>query len=143
MDRVTKLVTALAVAIIPLATAHAFTKCQRGNKVLYTQEWDCPSGYHAVTAAAGTVSTVSKSDAVRQQEKNFLASRAVTPSITAPELSTATYGQASSQSGLCSGLAEQASAIEASMRQPNASPWQDSLRQQHRTIRDQQYRLGC
>ncbi|MWL91346.1 hypothetical protein [Cupriavidus sp. SW-Y-13] len=143
MRRVTIQLAVLAIAIAPLATANAYTKCQRGNKVLYTQELHCPTGHTAVaTAVSGTVSTVGKSDAIRKQEQDFLVSRATNAPATAHIVSSTAPVQAS-YGPACEALTEQARAIEASMRRPGDAQWHDSLRQQHRSVRDQQHRLGC
>jgi hypothetical protein len=94
--------------------------------------------------AVGTVSTIGKSEGVRRQEQEFLDARASTARSAPPNaIATTTSVQAQPQAAACEALADQARAVEAAMRRPNPSSWQDNLRQQHRVIRDQQYRMGC
>ncbi|WP_423194748.1 hypothetical protein [Cupriavidus sp. H18C2] len=135
----------LALLLSQAAMVQAFTKCQRPGKVLYTQDLHCPNGFALVpTAAGGTVSTVGKSDSVRQQEHAFLASRSAHISMASPSSVTITNSVAvPPQAAVCEALAEQARTVEASMRRHNPPQWQDTLHQQYRSLRDQQYRLGC
>ena len=145
MGRVTSRLAALAMIGASVGTAHAFTKCQRASRVLYTQDLHCPTGYSPVASpAVGTLSTIGKSEGVRRQEQEYLEARANTSRAGAQNsIATATSVQTQPQAAACDALAEQARAVEASMRRPNPSSWQDNLRQQHRGIRDQQYRMGC
>ncbi|WP_423194712.1 hypothetical protein [Cupriavidus sp. H18C2] len=144
MGRVTICLAALAMIGASLGTAHAFTKCQRASRVLYTQDLYCPTGYSPIASTAvGTVSTIGKSEGVRRQEQEYLEARASTSRAGAQNATATTSAQAQPQAVACDALAEQARAVEASMRRPNPSSWQDNLRQQHRVIRDQQYRTGC
>ena len=125
--------------------SQAFTKCQRGGKTLYTQDAHCPAGHTPVSpVAVGTVSTIGKSESVRLQERDFLAARAGSPAPNSAGAVTTDSIQASPPAAAaCQALADQAREIEASMRRPSGTQWQDGLRQQHRSVRDQQYRLGC
>ncbi|MWL91292.1 hypothetical protein [Cupriavidus sp. SW-Y-13] len=145
MGRVTSSLAALAIIAAALGTANAFTKCQRAGRVLYTQDLYCPTGFASVASTAiGTVSTIGKSEGVRRQEQEFLDARASTArSASQNSIAATTPVQAQSQAAVCDALADQARTVEASMRRPNPSSWQDNLRQQHRGIRDQQYRMGC
>ncbi|AZG17117.1 hypothetical protein [Cupriavidus pauculus] len=144
MGRVTICLAALAMIGALLGTAHAFTKCQRASRVLYTQDLYCPTGYSPIASTAvGTVSTIGKSEGVHRQEQEYLEARASTSRAGTQNATATTSVQAQPQAAACDALAEQARAVEASMRRPNPSSWQDNLRQQHRGIRDQQYRMGC
>jgi len=145
MGRVASRLAVLALIGASVGTAQAFTKCQRGSRVLYTQDLYCPTGFApAASPAVGTVSTIGKSEGVRRLEQEFLDARASTARSAPPNaIATTTSVQAQPQAAACEALADQARAVEAAMRRPNPSSWQDNLRQQHRVIRDQQYRMGC
>ncbi|MWL91979.1 hypothetical protein GA566_31850 [Cupriavidus sp. SW-Y-13] len=145
MGRVISRLAALALIGASVGTAHAFTKCQRASRVLYTQDLYCPTGFTPVASpAVGTVSTIGKSEGVRRQEQEFLDARASTARSAPPNaIAMTTSVQNQPQAAACDALADQARAVEAAMRRPNSVSWLDNLRQQHRGIRDQQYRMGC
>lgn len=135
----------LAAGIAGFAPAsQAFTKCQRGGKTLYTQDAHCPAGHTPVSpAAVGTVSTIGKSETIRLQERDFLAARAGGATPNSGAVTTDSVQASPPAAAACQALADQAREIEASMRRPNGTQWQDGRRQKHRSVRDQQYRMGC
>lgn len=106
-----------------------------------------PAGYTEITTApAGTVSTIGKSAHVIQQEDEFLQRRAAESSRYQSQVAQAQVAEAQQQvqnASLCASLASQARSLEAAMRQPNGPQWLDNLKQQHRDVRDQQYRNRC
>ncbi|WP_133303114.1 hypothetical protein [Cupriavidus lacunae] len=51
--------------------------------------------------------------------------------------------QQARNASLCSSLASHVRPLESAMRQQNGPQWLDNLKQQHRSVRDLQYRNGC
>lgn len=135
---------ALAIACTPLAHA---AKCRSGKSILYTQDRYCPNGYTDITSPmGGTVSTVGKSENVRKAEQEYLAMRAADERQFQNQQAQlqAQYAQQQSQlRGQCATIEAQIRANENQQRQINAWQQMDQLKQSHRGLRDQQYRLGC
>lgn len=135
---------ALAIACMPLSHA---AKCRCAKSILYTQERYCPSGYTDITSSmAGTVSTVGKSENVRKAEQEYLAMRAADERQFQNQQAQlqAQYAQEQRQlHGQCVTIEAQIRANENQQRQINAWQQMDQLKQSHRGLRDQQYRLGC
>ncbi len=140
--------TLVAVAILAMTPALSYgAKCRGGKSTLYTQDEFCPPGYTNITnPTGGNVSTIGKSDNVKRQEQEFLQQRA-------QDQQTYQAQQAQEQRqilaadndhrSLCNALSERARSIEIQMRQINAWQWMDSLKRQHRDVRDEQYRQRC
>jgi len=128
-----------------MASSSYATKCRNGKSILYTQDRYCPAGYTDITGAqGGTVSIVGKSAQVKEQESEFLQRRAIENGQYHAQMAHAQVSEAQQQaSALCASLASQAKSLEAAMRQPNGPQWLDNLKQQHRNVRDQQYRNRC
>ena len=136
-----------AAATIMLASNAYALKCQSGKKVLYTDAPSCPTKYTPSTSdSTGNVSTIGKSDEIREQEDEFLRQRENENQQYRAQVEQAqrqSYQQESRSSSQCAALAEQALALESAMRQPNSAQWLDYLKQQHRTVRNEQFRLKC
>ncbi|WP_454763098.1 hypothetical protein [Cupriavidus campinensis] len=137
------IVTALAVC----ATNAQAVKCESGKKTLYTDAQTCPAGYSFSTKyGTGTVSSIGKSERVRQQENEFLRRREAENSqyqTQAAQTQAQAAQQIANNAGLCTSLSDQARSLESAMRQPNSAQTLDYLKQQHRTVRDQMYRNKC
>lgn len=137
---------AIALAIACTPTAHA-AKCRSGKSILYTQDWYCPSGYTDISSPmGGTVSTMGKSENVRKAEQDYLGMRAAEEKQFQNQQAQlqAQYAQEQNQlRGQCSAIDAHIRANENQQRQLNAWQQIDQLKQNHRALRDQQYRLGC
>ncbi|WP_354676798.1 hypothetical protein [Cupriavidus plantarum] len=139
----------LAAMLLAAGSVHAATKCRNSTVILYTQEAVCPAGYTLVTGdVSGNVSVIGKSPEILAQEnatrerrqteqerRRIEESTAVTTEIATAWSSSVSDGK----SALCSGLADEATRLEAQMRQ-NSTDW---LRERHREVRNQQYRNRC
>lgn len=98
------------------------------------------------TAFAGTVSSVGKEANVIQMEQEFLRSRELQKQQEQAQLDqqyAAYYQQQNQLQGQCAALESQIRANEIQQRQINAWQMMEQLKQAHRALRDQQYRLGC
>ncbi|WP_427309057.1 hypothetical protein [Cupriavidus sp. H39] len=130
-----------------MTTPSYATKCRNGKSILYTQDRYCPAGYIDITGASGgTVSIVGRSAHVKEQENELLQRRATENGPYQMQMAQAQVAEEQQQahnSALCTSLASQAKSLEAAMRQPNGPQWLDNLKQQHRNVRDQQYRNKC
>ncbi|WP_423200796.1 hypothetical protein DFLDMN_006263 (plasmid) [Cupriavidus sp. H19C3] len=138
----------LAAMLLAAGSVHAATKCRNSKLILYTQEAVCPEGYTLVSAdVSGNVSIIGKSPEILAQESAARDRRQAEEerrreesNVTATE--TVTVWNSSSSDGksvLCSGLADEATRLEAQMRR-NSTDW---LRERHREVRNQQYRNRC
>lgn len=138
------LAIALAIACTPFAQA---AKCRSGKSILYTQDRYCPSGYTDITTPmGGTVSTMGKSENVVKAEQEYLAMRAAEDKQNRNQQAQlqAQYAQEENQQRTnCAAIDSQIRANENQQRQINAWQQMDQLKQGHRSLRDQQYRLGC
>ncbi|MGX6564819.1 hypothetical protein [Cupriavidus necator] len=137
----------IAFPMILMATSAHAIKCRNAKSILYMQDRYCPAGYTAdATAPGGTVSVVGKSAPVVQQESEFLQRRATENNQYQVQIAHSQAVEAQQQTSnatLCSSLASRARSLESAMRQPNSPQWLDNLKQQHRSIRDAQYRNKC
>ncbi|CAG2139119.1 hypothetical protein [Cupriavidus plantarum] len=139
----------LAAMLLAAGSVHAATKCRNSKLILYTQEAVCPAGYTLVSGdVLGNVSIIGKSPEIlvqesaardrrraEQEQKRFEESNVVTTETVTVWNRPASDGK----SALCSGLADEATRLEAQMRQ-NSTDW---LRERHREVRNQQYRNRC
>ncbi|WP_265923172.1 hypothetical protein [Cupriavidus nantongensis] len=129
------------------AVSPSAIKCRNGKNILYTQDCYCPSGYTDITTAPGrTVWTIGKNAQVMQQENEFLQRRAAENSQCQGRVAHAQVAEAqmqASNAALCASLASQARSLQSAMRQPTSQAWLDNLKQQHRNVRDLQYRNRC
>ncbi|AEI80244.1 hypothetical protein CNE_2c12800 [Cupriavidus necator N-1] len=94
----------------------------------------------------GTVSTMGKSENVRKAEQEYLRMRATEEKQFQNQQAQlqAQYAQEQNQlRGQCSAIDAHIRANESQQRQLNAWQQIDQLKQNHRALRDQQYRLGC
>jgi hypothetical protein len=135
----------LAVPMLPAAA----TRCRNGTETLYTQDASCPAGYSAVSNSAnGSVSTLGKSDDIRQREQDYLASSATaraerkTRDESSPSAPSAAPANGM-RTALCEALADQYRAIDLTMGQPNGPHTMNTLDKLQRDVRNEQMRNGC
>ncbi|GAB7541360.1 hypothetical protein [Cupriavidus sp. 8B] len=144
-DMSTKIVAVIALLTIA-SFAHGTTKCRSGTKILYLNDV-CPAGYTDITSnVGGTVSSIGKSETIRRQEQEFLSGRTADDRKYKAQIAQEQQqilAVENSRRADCNALASQTRSVEIQMRQINAWQWMDNLKQQHRNLRDQQYRLGC
>lgn len=137
----------IAVTLVCASSNALAMKCINGKKTLYTDARNCPAGYsYGVSQDTGTVSTIGKSENVRQQENEFLKNRERENNQYSPQFAQTQIQPAqlsANNAWLCTSLSDQARSIEAAMRQPNSPQTLDYLKQQHRMLRDQMYRNKC
>jgi len=138
---------ALFLALIAVVTSAESAKCRNQRQVIYTQDQFCPAGFTDITSGTGgAVSTIGKSANVLQLEQQYLASKAAESrqyQAQVAQQQQQDYVAASNLRGQCQSIDSQIRSIEIAMRQPNAWQQMDQLKQSHRTLRDQQYQLGC
>lgn len=139
----------LCVALAALMQPASATRCRNGAETLYTQDASCPAGYSAVSNSAnGSVSTLGKSDDIRQREQDYLSSSATARAErkmrdeSSPSAQSATPANGM-RTALCEALADQYRAIDVTMGQPNGPHTMNTLDKLQRDVRNEQMRNGC
>lgn len=141
-----RLCCALLLSLAASGAAQAVTKCESGRDTLYTNG-ACPAGYRNVTSSMrGSVTTVTKTPKIRQDEQAYLQNRARMADQIQNWNAREDEADWRAQNifwNQCRAIEYQARAAERAMQHTEYWSRADRYRDAVQALRAEQYTMGC